>query len=69
MDSERLIVCETVVAYTLHLRELQPDEEPCYTGRKRPDAKTLCGRVVGWDTKVAAGRECCMDCIKVRDQP
>ena len=64
----RFIVCETVAAITLHLRELEPDEEPCYTGRKRADATTLCGARVGWDTRIPLGHERCRACIEVRDR-
>lgn len=60
-----VVVCETTVAITLHLRELQPDEAPCYTGRLRDDATTLCGAVVGWDTRIPIGCERCQRCIDI----
>jgi len=62
----RLVVCETVAAIVTHLRELQPGEEPCYSGRRRADAKTLCGMTVGWDTRIPVGEETCRRCIETQ---
>jgi hypothetical protein len=59
----RLVVCETTAAITLHLRELAPDEAPCFTGRLR-EVFTLCGSMVGWDTRIPLGRERCRTCIE-----
>lgn len=50
--TQTLVVCETVHAISLHVRELGDDEEPCYSGRTNPDARTRCGLDVGWDTKI-----------------
>lgn len=52
-----IVVCETVAAISLHFRELQEGEKPCYSGRKRADAQTLCGLPVGWNLKIS------VDCI------
>jgi hypothetical protein len=62
----RYIVCETVAAITLHLRELGLYEEPCYTGFRRPQPQTLCGMGVGWDTHIQLGQETCSACIEER---
>ena len=68
MSKRRLVVCETFAAITLHLRELMPGEEPCYSGCKRHDAKTLCGVHIGWDTMIQPDQARCSSCIKIRDE-
>jgi len=62
----RLIICETTAAITLHLRELEEGEEPCYSGRKG-EKRTLCGMMVGWDTKIPIDQVGCGSCIKETD--
>jgi hypothetical protein len=57
-----LVTCETTAAISLHLRKLEPNEEPCYSGRKNPRATTLCGRPVGWDTRIDPTQATCNAC-------
>jgi hypothetical protein len=59
----KLIVCETIVAYALHLRVLGPNEAPSYSGHCKPAPRTLCDKPVGWDTRIPLGQENCRHCI------
>lgn len=57
-----MVVCETVAAITLHLREPTKDQPVNYGGS---DGKTLtlCGMKVGWDTKIPVSQARCSKCI------
>ena len=67
-DELRFIVCETVAAITLHLRVMLPGEVPCYSGRARGNAKTLCRKPVGWDTKIPIDQARCTSCLEVKKE-
>lgn len=59
----KLVVCETVAAIVLHLREVG-DGEINYNGRDAY-AETLCGADVGWDTKDELAASNCRDCLTI----
>ena len=57
------ITCETAAAITTHLRWLDHDEKPNYSG-STGNKFTLCGMRVGWDLKFNQ-RVRCKGCIEV----
>jgi len=59
---KRYVVCETVAAISLHLRELAPGEEPNFHGHTYPQPKTLCNYSAAWDTRIPLGGETCGLC-------
>ncbi len=57
----RIVVCETVAAIVLHLREVG-EGKVNYSGRDAY-ALTLCCVPVGWDTKHEVSEATCRTCI------
>lgn len=61
-----LVICETVAAITLHLREVTTDS-PIKLGGHWPRPLALCGAEVSWDTQIPVSSVRCRGCIKVMD--
>ena len=59
----KLVVCETPAAILLHLREVG-DGVINYNGHGE-NATTLCGAMVGWDTKDELPASNCHKCLTI----
>lgn len=57
----KLVVCESTVAITTHLREYEDDSELSYTGHS-PRKRALCDAEIAWDTKLPLQAARCMTC-------
>lgn len=67
--SMNLVVCETSVAITTHLRILTSGEEPNYHGTDGT-VSTLCGKRSGWDTRIPIDQVRCSECrFAVGEEP
>lgn len=67
---EWLVVCESVVAITTHLRDTVevPSTAATLSGfTKRPTA--LCGTEIAWDTRLPVTAARCRDCRKKAKLP
>lgn len=60
----KVVICETLAAIALHIRELEEAEKPNYSGTST-EKKTLCGATVGWDTKHRETDATCRACIRL----
>ncbi len=67
MSVRSLVVCESAVAVTTHLRVFSAVPDPTlrplnYTGHPFPRPLALCGSEIAWDTKLPIGAARCRDC-------
>ena len=65
IHESNLIVCRTHNGLIYHLRDLGETDVPNYSGNST-DARTLCGHLVGWDTKIPLlpGNVNCYICVE-----
>ncbi|MGN6103990.1 MAG: hypothetical protein ACTHU0_02700 [Kofleriaceae bacterium] len=63
-----LVVCESSVAITTHVREVTPDHPVKLGGHPRPRPRALCGVEVAWDCRLPVGTERCVRCAELRER-
>ena len=67
-EGARFVICETMAAISLHLRQIPAGQDPSYGGPAYPGAMTLCGKPMGWDTKIPANQVTCSKCAELQEK-